>query len=109
MSNKKVFNFAQPLSRKARKELQDEIGDFEEEVFRYQLDLRKPLGPQVSELVEVAFLKHPDFIVPPTSSYASAYMFMKLGFWTKFPGIIVLKQVNTVQPQLVFSEILTLY
>jgi hypothetical protein len=70
---KRLVNYSHPLGEKAKKQIQKEIGEFEEVRIQVELDLGKALLPQVDDLIDPMA----DYIIPPAFGAAAYVMGMR--------------------------------
>jgi len=70
---KRVVNYSHPLGKRAKKQIEKEIGKFEEVIIKVHFDLDKALLPQVDDLIDPMA----DYIIPPAFGAAAYVMGMR--------------------------------
>lgn len=118
---KNLVNFSHPLSVAAKAALEEMVGDSVQEfVIQCQIDFDQPVKPQLDALVkqvdvvlrgEPAILRYMHLYIPPSISYAAAYVTARLSFAQSDamppdpPDMVVLKRSGGAVPQFIPCEI----
>lgn len=95
---KKIVNYSHPLGEKAKQQIVEEIGEFEEIIVPCSVDLDGDLWDQVDKLYD----RSADFVIPPALGVA-AYMMGGLGYPAQ---IIYLKRNDAIPPSWVLGGII---
>ncbi len=108
---KTIVNFSHPLAARALAQVEAAAGEAVEEIlFPCQIDMERPVKPQLDALVEQVAGVRIDYYVPPALSFAAAYVTAKLSYAISDamrpepPAMIVLRREGT-PPQFVLAEI----
>lgn len=104
-----LLNFAHPLSEKATKQIEEEIGEFIEEIYvPCQLDFNgKSLNAQIADIEAPVCLMLADLVIPPTFA-AGAYLLAAghlVGGLDHRPRLVWLKNAGSTPPEFVLGGI----
>ena len=94
----KIVNYSHPLSKIAKAQITQELGNFEEVIVPVDLDLDADLWQQVDKLVD----RSADYVILPALGVA-AYM---TGMLNSHAGIIYLKRDGSIPPNWMLGGII---
>lgn len=112
-----LLNFAHPLTKPQIERIESLTGKSIERLIEInsQVDLQKPLGPQVAEMADRCGLSPDDWqtlpivVNLPSLNFSSAALVAELhGRMGYFPTVVTLRRTNTTPPVFEVAEIVSL-